>query len=918
MKKIGYSSGMKAIALLLQELFAVVLVLSIILLSTLFSRSMLSTSDLRNHIFTESGYYEMIFQNAVDEVLTFVEYKMQFETNGKYNPEKIVNVMAYMSNNESPAALRELENGAQFRYYLVDLENWSKDKKMIPLHVESQLYVTEEGLMHQVQKVYLNKAVIRESDTAVESLVDMDLALQEQIVEQTSYYYGGSYDVSSYQQSASDSARTIVFADAMPEAVADATDIFEPEKDAAFSGGMEDSDEARAELLAESIQKIINGELYELEGQALVVVLEELGLFHVSAYTDRYVLDEKYMTVEESTVLGEYLNGAITLKELERIYDSLEYTLSTIGNEITTYKRLVNKYEKNGSNLQYWVYEETQDITYTNMPESGTGVDFADIGSTLGSYFYYSKDDIRMSTNVAGMEDAFYQYMEDRNNGYNSVIFVGMNTDFPYADNYQEAMKEYNSLRPWVSVSLVAAVVSELGILITFVYLSLAAGRSARDEDIHLIWFDRIWTEIMLAGLLVMGTGSVGVLNYLRHIDQDISDLFSIMIAAGVIAIGQVAVFMIFYMSLVRRVKAHVMWSGSLLYWVGRSIRKMVKNWRPTLKILAAFIFHVLFTLFLAVTALSQAYDRNTVLIILSVYLLLCAVEGVTALREGVQRNVMIQGIRRIAGGELEYQIDTEMLRGDNKIMGDALNTIGEGLHRAVDDSMKNERLKADLITNVSHDIKTPLTSIINYVDLLKREELENERAQSYIEVLDSKSQRLKQLTEDLVEASKISSGNIRLQIERLNLVELVYQTAGEFDEKFEAKGLVAVTNLPREPVVILADGRRFWRVLENLYGNVSKYAMANTRVYVDMEVLETVVSFSIKNISEQPLNIDASELTERFIRGDVSRGTEGSGLGLSIAKNLTALMGGSFDIYLDGDLFKVTVTFPVAKEEDV
>jgi signal transduction histidine kinase len=176
--------------------------------------------------------------------------------------------------------------------------------------------------------------------------------------------------------------------------------------------------------------------------------------------------------------------------------------------------------------------------------------------------------------------------------------------------------------------------------------------------------------------------------------------------------------------------------------------------------------------------------------------------------------------------------------------------------------------------------------------------------------VLDSKSQRLKQLTEDLVEASKVSSGNVKLEMERINLVELVYQTGGEFIEKFEDRNLTVITKLPREPVVIMADGRRIWRVLENLYNNVAKYAMEHTRVYVDMEADGERVCFSIKNISENALNIQADELTERFIRGDISRSTEGSGLGLSIAKNLTSLMGGDFEIYLDGDLFKATVCF--------
>ena len=226
---------------------------------------------------------------------------------------------------------------------------------------------------------------------------------------------------------------------------------------------------------------------------------------------------------------------------------------------------------------------------------------------------------------------------------------------------------------------------------------------------------------------------------------------------------------------------------------------------------------------------------------------------------------------------------------------------------------MKNERMKADLITNVSHDIKTPLTSIINYVNLLENEKIENEKVNNYIHILKEKSARLEQLTEDLVEASKISSGNIVLEMVRINLVELVYQTAGEFNEKFEQRNLTIFTKMPKESIVVMADGRRIWRVLENLYNNVAKYALEGTRVYVELDKKEDEAVFSIKNISSKPLNIPSDELTERFIRGDVLRTTEGSGLGLSIAKNLTTLMGGTFDIILDGDLFKVMITFPLA-----
>lgn len=228
---------------------------------------------------------------------------------------------------------------------------------------------------------------------------------------------------------------------------------------------------------------------------------------------------------------------------------------------------------------------------------------------------------------------------------------------------------------------------------------------------------------------------------------------------------------------------------------------------------------------------------------------------------------------------------------------------------------MKNERLKTDLITNVSHDIKTPLTSIINYVDLLKRENFTDPKIRGYLDILEAKAQRLKTLTEDVVEASKVSSGNISLEYMDINLTEMIQQTSGEFEEKFRKRRLTEVLSIPKEPVIIRVDGRRMWRVLENIYNNAAKYAMEGTRIYADLSVSDQTVVFSLKNISEQPLNIRADELTERFIRGDVSRSTEGSGLGLSIAKSLTTMQGGTFDLYLDGDLFKVTITFPEVKK---
>ena len=288
-------------------------------------------------------------------------------------------------------------------------------------------------------------------------------------------------------------------------------------------------------------------------------------------------------------------------------------------------------------------------------------------------------------------------------------------------------------------------------------------------------------------------------------------------------------------------------------------------------------------------------------------------------LRAAVEHYQILKGVEKIASGDLEAKIEVEELHGEDQKLAEAINNIGSGLLHAVDDSTKNERMKADLITNVSHDIKTPLTSIINYVNLIKLEHIENERVNNYIRVLDEKSQRLKQLTEDLVEASKVSSGNVKLDMCQIDLVELVCQTGGEFNEKFESKELTIVTKLPKQAVYIWSDGRHLYRVIENLYNNVAKYALEKTRVYVEVQAGETEAVFSIKNVSESSLAIENSgveDLTERFIRGDSSRTTEGSGLGLSIAKNLTLLMGGQFDISVDGDLFKAKITLPIYTEE--
>lgn len=275
-----------------------------------------------------------------------------------------------------------------------------------------------------------------------------------------------------------------------------------------------------------------------------------------------------------------------------------------------------------------------------------------------------------------------------------------------------------------------------------------------------------------------------------------------------------------------------------------------------------------------------------------------------------LQMKELQNGSKRIADGDLSHPIDTSKLRWEFKKHGENLNSVSDSISLAVDEQLKSERFKTELITNVSHDIKTPLTSIINYVDLLKKEELTDETVQEYVDVLDRQSARLKKLIEDLMEASKASTGNLPVQLEECDIEVLLTQIIGEFEDKLAANELELIVDKPETPVKIKADGKHMWRVLDNLMNNACKYAQPHTRVYVSLTQEGQTATITFRNISKAALNIPSDELMERFVRGDSSRNTEGSGLGLSIAQSLTELMNGSMKLDIDGDLFKVTLKF--------
>lgn len=613
----------------------------------------------------------------------------------------------------------------------------------------------------------------------------------------------------------------------------------------------------------------------------------------------------------------QFLDSGYYTKCIEKKCDDLsDYLRLLIKGESRTseenrrYLQYTNEFKSGDSNFCYWY--RIGEAWYTNQPDTKEGQEF-DVeavlmeAKTMGNYLIYDLVDKEFGTDINGMADYFF-------GGGNQMLWpaddmtliIGIDTELSAEDDIYEASREYEQLHPWIKVCTFSGLVSLMGWIISLVYLTLATRRRTGEEKIHLNPIDKIKTEILVAAFIFM---MVELVILITKVNSEEWAVYGIIVASGTVSLVIDGLFLIFYLSMVRRMKAEMLWETSVACWLERGIRKVFARQKTTVRVLLLFAGHMAVCFILAVGAFY--YRSMTALVLL---LLFSAGECYMILRKAVEQYQIRLGVEKIRDGALSGKIDIEQLHGEEKSLAEAINNIGEGLLHAVDDSTKNERMKADLITNVSHDIKTPLTSIINYVNLMKLEKIDNERVQGYIQILDEKSQRLRQLTADLVEASKISSGNVKLDMQVIDLVELVYQTSGEFNEKFEQKELTIVTKLPKTAVLIRADGRQLYRVIENLYNNVAKYALEKTRVYVDIAYVEEKVVFSIKNVSEHSLareNSNAGDLTERFIRGDSSRTTEGSGLGLSIAKSLTVLMGGVFDIKVDGDLFKASITFP-------
>lgn len=845
--------------------------------------------------FEESEVYHDLFRNAVSDIAQLVVIKGQLETNDIFDQTKNIDITEY-------AQKTGADDGCSITavYELDDLIKWGK----YGIEYTNRIMSISEFVNYFGYVVYPENFTLDEygqlcfdgfyrlgEDTLATGELPYN-AEGEPVEGAEAAYYGKSLEEVS------------VIWEKMQEKMSEKDFTMEQFEDMVF-----------AYIMGQNLDGI---EVSHEDGRTLVMFT---------------LLNCRYATTDGEKQLIRYADNWVDYMRLQ------SNVVSAVESLTLNYQRYLvcnEAYKEGKSNVKYMVRMMTDEgmCTYTNVAElrDVSDEDVTEFFSEYRRYLIYYPDSLVFMGNTVLSEEEIYSYISAYSYAYPDTTHIWLGVDTNYSvegDAFYNANALYERIVPNMGRFIALIVFLVLIWLGIGIYLTFTAGVAVNEKGEKIRYlnrFDRLWTEVLV--LLAVGLTYGGIYGFraIMSIAENAGlspfEMAGIQLSRiyryGVFALYGVYLSLsvgIVWYSFVRRIKSNNLWEDSLLHHIGMGIVKVVrfifrhKN-SMTSTLLPYNLF--LFVNLAGVVAVYRFRDQQMAAFAVLVGIVIFdGIIGVVMFKRNGEQNEIVEGINRIRAGEVDYKLDLESLHGSSRELADAVNNIGEGIRKAVKTSMKDEQMKTDLITNVSHDIKTPLTSIINYVDLLKRLKITDEPAKSYIDILDNKAQRLKQLTDDLVEASKISSGNIVLNREKLNLTELINQGIGEFSERLEERGLQVVFEKDDVPAYIFADSRRMWRVVENLLNNICKYTLEGTRVYIDMEVENGRIQASIKNISKQQMNIRPEELTERFIRGDSARSTEGSGLGLSIAKSLTQVQGGEFTIYLDGDLFKVTLVFP-------
>lgn len=669
----------------------------------------------------------------------------------------------------------------------------------------------------------------------------------------------------------------------------------------------------------------------------ILIMALVLSIVSIIMRQNNYYNKEQYFASDE--FVSSYM-GYLSEKTYDLIHDKNTFHSTQDGDIKIQYTSDEHDYYDDLKNRYFLIIYKNKALTNVPINEQAFTI------NSIKSYIEQNKNSKKVNIIYGNMEadskiiqDTGVRYLSDLNKTYYTIesiedteqpkreYITAKAEDFQIFSSYTEDFYEYsqvaimNNILDKISIfkeyCYFIIPVSTILIILILMYLIISIGYKKGEDGIVLNDFDKTPLEIIIFFAIIIGCIPFILL---EGITRDYNGIISLVVTGGLVIYVLCAIIL---NTTIKRIKSKTFFkstiTGKILKWIfvcgGVVYHKLKIVWdtltySSDLKVKVIIKFIIISALaifiFLVFHNSGMVVVLEFILIAVTLYKIIKFIKNCSQIERKLKEMYEEDNSNKLYEEDFENEFKNSVRY---------LNNISNGFENAIQDRMKSERMKIELITNVSHDIKTPLTSIINYVDLLKKENINNEQAKEYIEILDSKSQRLKKLTEDLVEASKVSTGNISLNLEKINVVELVKQATGEFEDKFKKRGLETIINADKNEVDIMADSRYMYRIIENLFSNVSKYALENSRVYIDIKQskednLANNVIIEVKNISKDKLNISAEELMQRFVRGDKSRTTEGSGLGISIAQNLTELQKGKFELKLDGDLFKVKIIF--------
>jgi len=646
---------------------------------------------------------------------------------------------------------------------------------------------------------------------------------------------------------------------------------------------------------------------------SVIVIVPSIGYVERHGYMGDESIQENfnnllYSVVEYNVVLKSEENILSSPDQSSEVPSNLNETTEVNNSDVEDKLYQLHTIEQDLANTVNFIYYienvKTKEV-FTNIEEENP-VEFI---KKQTSYVYYNqyKADNNQDFNY---NEGITRMLKGTDYEVHAAVYksLRMGDDF-FTHNVQ--LNQFNKNFPMARGILIIA---GLLFLLTFGILIKIIGRDAQGKIVDSN-VDRLYNEIQVAiALCSIWFTAYMVTPVFNWIFKEYNDynFFNVRLSEYISLALIISILLLLCLSFLRQYKSKRLIKNTITYELIKCCFK-TKYFKPG--IILIFIAYVSINAILGVLLLTGG--TFVALIALMVFVIFNIVAFVFLQRSLQSLNKIMEVTKQVSQGNFQDIVDKDQISLSFREFYTDIISIKDGMKNAIQEAIKGERLKTELITNVSHDLKTPLTSIINYVDLLKREDLHGEKTLEYVKVLDEKSERLKQLIDDLLEASKASSGNLNVEFQELDLNELIQQSMGECQDKFEEANLEVRVNSLEQNIPIIGDSKHMWRIAENLLINVVKYAMPHTRVYIDTEVKEGYGVITIKNVSAQPLDISPEQLTQRFVRGDESRTTEGSGLGLSIAESLTNIQGGKFTIDIDGDLFKVTVCIPLGSNNE-